>query len=140
MRRFSTKRVLSALLVCVFVSWVHSIALGTMRPKTLVDASKRPSPTHFNGPGAESPRNIGKFDLQLAKAKFQRVVNSSAVGVSSANAPISALCDSKLDQHNQTFLKDDFSIIHAWATAVKNDSKLVHLVKSSTPKVFIALR
>ena len=130
----------------VFSSRLHSIVLGTTRSRTLVvvAAAKRSSPNFFNVPAAESPRDtysracvVGKFDCQLAKVKFQSVVDACTVGGSSANAPTSIICDSTFDKHNQTFFEDDFSRIHAWASAVKSDSNLFHLVKSASPKVFI---
>ena len=142
-RRINAKRALSALVVYVFSSWFHSFVLGTMRSKTLVATAKRPIPSSFNVHDAGSSRNVsrqarvlGKFDRQLAQVKFQRVMDACAVGGSSANAPASISCDSISDQSDEMF-EDNFSRIHAWASAVRSDSKLVHLVKSATPKVFI---
>ena len=143
MRRIRNKCVLTALLVYVFSSWFRPFTLVTTRSKTLAANPKRPSPNSFNVRDAESPRNISrracvarKFDCQFAQVKFQHVVDACAVGGGSVNAQTSISCDSIFDAPNQIF-EGDFSRIHSWASSVRSDSKLVHLVKSATPRVFI---
>lgn len=144
MRRIPTKYTLSAVLLCVVSSLLRAIALGITRSKTLVATATRPSTISLNASYAESPRStprrarvIGNFDLQLAQAKFQGVVNACVVGGRSVNARSSTSCDSIFDEPNQ-MSEVNFSRILAWASTVRSESKLVQLVKSATPKVFIA--
>lgn len=147
MPRFSRKRALSTLFACVVTSSIYFYASHTGRSKISIavdDIAKRASALHSpRSRDVESLRNVSRraspvasFDFEFAELKFQRVVDASAVGDAASTTPASISCDSAINDSARV-LTDDFSEILAWASAVRRESKLVHLVKSATPRVFV---
>ena len=147
MPRFSRKRALGALFACVVTSSIYSYASHTGHSKTSIsvdDTATRANALHSprlqdveslrNVSGRASP--VGSFDFEFAKLKFQRVVNASAVGGTASIAPASISCDFPINDSARV-LTDNFSEIVGWASAVRRESKLVHSVKSSVPRVFV---
>ena len=147
MPRFSRKRALGGLFACVVTSSIYSYASHTGHSKTSIsvdDTATRANALHSPRlQDVESLRNVsgraspfGSFDFEFAKLKFQRVVNASAVGGTASIAPASISCDFPINDSARV-LTDNFSEIVGWASAVRRESKLVHSVKSSVPRVFV---
>ena len=147
MPRFSRKRALSALFTCVVTISIYSNASHTGGSKNSIsvdDTATRASALHSpRVRDVESLHNVSRraspvanFDFAFAELKFQRVVNASAVDGAASIAPASISCDSAINDSARV-LTDDFSEIVGWASAVRRESKLVHWVKSATPRVFV---
>ena len=147
--RFSRKRALNTLFACLFISSVYFYTLWTVHSKSKTRISvdvtaKRASALHSSRfRHVESSRTasrraspVGSFDFEFAELKFQRVMNASAVGRATTIVPASVSCDSAVNDSARV-LTDDFSEIVEWASTVRHGSKLLHSVKSATPRVFI---
>ena len=132
---------------CVLFSLFRSEAAWNERSKTTIpiDAAttRTSAPWSLRSRDAESLRNfsrgvsaIAKFDFEFAQSKFQSVLNASAAS-NSQNAATFVSCESGGNELTRVF-DDYFGEIVAWASAVRRNSKLLHSVKSATPRVFVA--
>ena len=147
--RFSRKRALNTLFACLFISSVYFYTLWTVHSKSKTRISvdvtaKRASALHSSRfrhvessrTASRSASPVGSFDFEFAELKFQRVMNASAVGRATTIVLASVSCDSAVNDSARV-LTDDFSEIVEWASTVRHGSKLLHSVKSATPRVFI---
>lgn len=134
-----------AFFVCVvFVGLLRSETSWKERSETTIPidatATRASAPQSPKSRVVEVLRNVSrrtsgieKFDFALAQSKFQSILNATGA----LNAPTLVSCGSAGNESARAF-GDDFSGLLTWASAVRRDSRLVHRVKSATPRVFIA--
>ena len=129
---------------CAIIYFIYTTSFFRTRktpktpPPTSTTANTSDGDTLFQQGNTVALRSIKEdFDIELARLKFRAIFSTSISNDVANNMHPSNFCDLVSNSSEFSFTVG-FEEILAWASHVRRESRLLHVVQARAPKVFIA--